>query len=98
MNKIEAAINDVKMKIKNAKQKVLIAEAEYKCLEDVLERLEIIERKDSIPHVEVPQEKINIVNFDPHGTGVIGVRNLKDFDKNKTYTQLHNHTDTQNKI
>lgn len=95
MNKIESAINDVKMKIKNAKQKVLIAEAEYKCLEDVLERLEIIERKDSIPHVEVSKEILNLVNLEPNGTGVT---NILNFDKKNQYTQLHKHTDTQNTI
>lgn len=97
MNKIERAIRDIKMEIKNAKQKVLIAETQLKCLEEQLNNLENIEGDKFIPHVEVSKEILNVVNLEPNGTGVIGVMNFSDFDKKKTYTNL-NHTDTQNKI
>jgi hypothetical protein len=103
MNKIESAITDVKMKIKNAKQKVLIAEAEYKCLEDVLERLEIIERDKSIPHVEALQEILNVVNCEPNGTTIMGKSNIgatkfTNIDAMNMYTHIPKHTDTQNTI
>jgi hypothetical protein len=94
MNKIERAIRDVKMEIKNAKQKVLIAETQLKCLEEQLNNLENIEGDKFIPHIKVPQEKINTVNLEPNVTGVM---NFPDFDKNKTYTYLK-YLDTKNTI
>jgi CO dehydrogenase/acetyl-CoA synthase epsilon subunit len=98
MNKIERAIRDIKMEIKNAKQKVLIAETQIKCLEEQLNNLEKIEGDKYIPHVEAPQEKINTIECNMSiGTGVTGVMNFPDFDKNITHTYVK-YPDTQNTI
>ena len=68
MNKIETSIEHLKIKVKYAKQRILVAETETKCLEEILERLEIIEMNKSIPHIEPLQEILNVVNLEPNGT------------------------------
>ena len=68
MNKIETSIEHLKIKIKYAKERILVAETESKCLEDILQRLEIIQMSKSIPHVETAQEKFQFVNIETNGT------------------------------
>jgi len=50
MNKIERAIYDVNLQIKDKEYKVLIAETELKSLKQQLNTLLIIEEDKSIPH------------------------------------------------
>jgi len=50
MNKIERAIYDVKLYIKEAERQLLIKNTELKCLKEQLETLETIENDKSIPH------------------------------------------------
>ena len=50
MNKIERAIDDVKLHIKHKKKQLLIEQTELNCLKDHLHILEIIEADKSIPY------------------------------------------------
>ena len=68
MNKIQTSIEHIKEQIKYAKDKLIAAEAKVECLEEILERLEIIEMSKSIPHIEPLQEILNVVNLEPNGT------------------------------
>jgi hypothetical protein len=102
MNKIERAIKDTTTELKRLRNNKLCIDSKIEALEEQLESLESIERDKSIPHVEVLSSEVkeipcSVVNLEPNGTGVIGVMNFCDFDKNKTTTNL-NHTDTQNTI
>jgi len=68
MNKIQTSIEHIKEQIKYAKDRIIAAEAKVECLEDILERLEIIEQNNSIPHVEVSEPKFQFVNIETNGT------------------------------
>ena len=50
MNKIERAIYDVKLHIKDKERQFLIAQTELNSLRDHLQTLEIIEANKLIPH------------------------------------------------
>ena len=52
MNKIERAIYDVKMYIKEAERQLLIKTTELKSLKEQLNTLEVIESDKSIPHLK----------------------------------------------
>ena len=68
MNKIQTSIDHIKEQIKYAKDRIIATEAKIECLEDILERLEIIEQNKSIPHVEVSEPKYQFVNIETNGT------------------------------
>jgi hypothetical protein len=102
MNKIERAIKDTTTELKRLRNMKICFDSKIEALEEQLESLESIERDKSIPYVEILSLEVkeipcNVVNLEPNGTGVIGVMNFSDFDKNKTHTNL-NQTDTQNTI
>jgi len=50
MNKIEKAIYDVKLHIKEKERQLLICQTELKSLKDQLDTLEVIQNDESIPH------------------------------------------------
>ena len=58
MNKIERAIYDVKLRIKDKERQLLICETELKSLKDQLNTLETIQDDKKIPH-ENPKQKEN---------------------------------------
>ena len=98
MNKIERAIKDTTIELKKLRNNKICIDSQIEVLEQQLESLESIKRDKSIPHVEVPQEKINTIECNGYiGTGVTGVMNFPDFDKNKTHTYVK-YPDTQNTI
>ncbi|MFY8160492.1 MAG: hypothetical protein ACOVNU_04120 [Candidatus Kapaibacteriota bacterium] len=97
MNKIERAIKDTTTELKRLRNNKLCIDSKIEALEEQLQSLESIERDKSIPHVGALQEILNVVNLEPNGTGVIGVMNIKDFDKNITHTYVK-YPDTQNTI
>lgn len=53
MNKIERAIYDAKLHLKEKERQLLITQTELNCLQDHLETLEVIEKNNSIPHQTV---------------------------------------------
>jgi len=61
MNKIERAIYDVKMYIREAERQLLIKTTELKSLKEQLNTLEVIESDKSIPHLQdvksIPHDK-----------------------------------------
>jgi hypothetical protein len=50
MNKIERAIYDIRLQIKDKERKLLVSETELKCLNNQLDTLLIIEEDKSIPY------------------------------------------------
>ena len=68
MNKIERAINDIKLHLKDLRMDKVIITTEIGAFEKQLELLESIERNHSIPHanptVVVTKEEIAMKRFD----------------------------------
>ena len=50
MNKIEKAIYDVKLHIREKERQLLICQTELKSLKEQLDTLEVIQKDKSIPH------------------------------------------------
>jgi hypothetical protein len=68
MNKIQTSIEHIKEQIKYARDRIIVAQAKVESLEDILERLQIIEQNESIPHVEVLKPKYKFVHIEANGT------------------------------
>ena len=60
MNKIEAAIHDVKVHIEAKERQLLICQTELKSLNEYLKTLEIIQNSKSIPHETYKPELNNL--------------------------------------
>lgn len=75
MNKIEAAIKEIKETIKYKKLYKRQIDAEICILDDVLSKLEKIESDKFIPHVEVSKEILNIVSLTPNKSGITNISN-----------------------
>lgn len=56
MNKIERAIYDTKLHLKDCKERIMLALKEKETLKNQLETLEFIESNKDIPHEVKPKE------------------------------------------